>query len=121
VQGKTGAELHIDIQPALARALSAAPSNGLHLIGDRNGRPITSGWLSGLIGEAARAAGLPSECVAHGLRKAALRRLAEGGATTKEIAAVSGHQSLSEIERYTRKADQARLARSAIRRLPDKE
>lgn len=121
VQGKTGAELHIDIHPALARALSAAPSNGLHLIGDRNGRPITSGWLSGLIGEAARAAGLPSECVAHGLRKAALRRLAEGGATTKEIAAVSGHQSLSEIERYTRKADQARLARSAIRRLPDKE
>jgi integrase len=121
VQGKTGAELHIDIHPALARALTAAPSNGLHLIGDRDGRPITSGRLSGLIVEAARAAGLPSECVAHGLRKAALRRLAEGGATTKEIAAVSGHQSLSEIERYTRKADQARLARSAIGRLPDKE
>jgi hypothetical protein len=34
---------------------------------------------------------------------------------------VSGHQSLSEIERYTRKADQARLARSAIGRLLDKE
>ncbi len=121
VQGKTGAELHIDIHPALARALGAAPSNGLHLIGDRAGRPITSGRVSGLIGEAARAAGLSSECVAHGLRKAALRRLAERGATTKEIAAVSGHQSLSEIERYTRKADQARLARSAIGRLPDKE
>ncbi|HEY6992538.1 MAG TPA: tyrosine-type recombinase/integrase, partial [Xanthobacteraceae bacterium] len=121
VQGKTGAELHIDIHPALARALSAAPSNGLHLIGDRDGRPITSGRLSRLLVEAARAAGLPSECVAHGLRKAALRRLAEGGATTKEIAAVSGHQSLSEIERYTRKADQARLARSAIGRLLDKE
>jgi integrase len=48
VQGKTGAELHIDIHPALARAISAAPSNGLHLIGDRDGRPITSGRLSGL-------------------------------------------------------------------------
>ena len=30
-----------------------------------------------------------------------LRRLAEHGATTKEIAAVSGHRTLAEIERYT--------------------
>jgi integrase len=57
--------------------------------------------------------------VAHGLRKAALRRLAEHGATAKEIAAVSGHRSLSEIERYTRQADQARLAQSAVAKLPD--
>jgi len=39
--------------------------------------------------------------MAHGLRKAALRRLAEAGSTTKQIAAVSGHRSLAEIERYT--------------------
>ena len=65
-------------------------------------------------------AGLPARCVAHGLRKAALRRLAEHGSTTKEIAAVSGHRSLSEIERYTAKADQAGLAQAAIAKLPDK-
>jgi predicted transcriptional regulator len=53
--------------------------------------------------------------------KAALRRLAEHGSTTKEIAAVSGHRSLSEIERYTAKADQAGLADSAIGKLPDAE
>jgi hypothetical protein len=34
------------------------------------------------------------------------RRLAEGGATSKEIASVSGHKSLKEVERYTAKADQ---------------
>jgi len=66
-----------------------------------------------------RAAGLPPHCVAHGLRKAALRRLSENQATTKEIAAVSGHRSLAEIERYTARADQARLARSAVAKLPD--
>jgi len=66
-------------------------------------------------------AGLPPCCVAHGLRKAALRRLAEHGGTTKEIAAVSGHRSLSEIERYTARADQARLAQSAVAKLPDDE
>jgi integrase len=75
--------------------------------------------LTRLIERAAQLAGLPERCVAHGLRKAALRRLAEAGGTTKEIAAVSGHRSLSEIERYTAHADQIRLAQSAVSKLPD--
>ncbi len=62
------------------------------------------------------AAGLPPRCKAHGLRKAAARRLAEAGATSKQIAAVTGHKTLSEIERYTRAAEQAELARQAIDR-----
>ena len=77
--------------------------------------------LSVLIAVAAKAAGLPAECVAHGLRKAALRRLAEHGATSKEMQAVSGHKTLAEIERYTRQADQRRLAKAAIGTLPDKD
>ena len=50
-----------------------------------------------------------------------MRRLAEHGSTTKEIAAMSGHRTLSEIERYTARADQARLALSAVAKLPDEE
>ena len=46
-----------------------------------------------------------------------MRRLAEAGTPTKEIAAVSGHKTLREVERYTAAADQAHLARSAIGRL----
>jgi integrase len=53
------------------------------------------------------------------LRKASLRRLAEHGSSTKQIAAVSGHRSLNEIERYTARADQARLAQAAVAKLPD--
>jgi hypothetical protein len=34
------------------------------------------------------------------------------------IMAVTGHQSLKEVERYTRAAEQKRLARAAIRQLP---
>jgi len=45
-----------------------------------------------------------------------MRRLAERGATTKEISSVSGHKSLKEVQRYTEAADQARLARSAMAR-----
>jgi integrase len=37
----------------------------------------------------------------HGLRKAAARPLAEAGCTTHEIAAITGHKTLSEVERYT--------------------
>jgi enterobacteria phage integrase len=111
-------ELLIPIHPALARALQAGPVVGMqHIITDARGKPLKA--LTELIEAAVRRAGLPARCVAHGVRKAALRRLAEHGSTTKEIAAVSGHRSLSEIERYTARADQAGLARSAIAKLPD--
>jgi integrase len=111
-------ELMIPIHPALARALKAGPVVGMqHLIANASGRPLRG--LTELIEKAAQRAGLPERCVAHGLRKAALRRLAEHGGTTKEIAAVSGHRSLSEIEHYTAAADQVRLARAAVAKLPD--
>src|SRR5262245_2369755 len=102
----------IPIHPALARALQAGPVVGMtHIIADARGRPLQR--LTKLIAAAAKAAGLPARCVAHGLRKAALRRLADAGSTTKQIAAVSGTRSLSEIE------DQTQLARAAIAKLPD--
>lgn len=43
--------------------------------------------------------------------------LAEAGATTLEIMAVTGHKSPSEVERYTRDALQGRLAAQAINRV----
>ena len=70
--------------------------------------------LTLIIQVAARKAGLPPECKAHGLRKALLRGLAEAGKSSKQIAAMSGHKSLKEIERYTDKADQAKLAEAAM-------
>lgn len=111
-------KLMIPIHPALARALQAGPVVGMtHILTNARGKPMQR--LTKLIGSAAKAAGLPPEGVPHGLRKAALRRLAEAGSTTKQIAAVSGHRSLSEIERYTARADQAGLAQAAIAKLPD--
>jgi hypothetical protein len=49
------------------------------------------------------------------VRKAACRRLAETGCTAHQITAISGHLSLSEVQRYTKSVDQARLAREAMR------
>jgi integrase len=54
-------------------------------------------------------------CSAHGLRKAAARRLAEAGwCTTHEIAAITSHASLKEIAHYTKAVDQQKLAASAM-------
>ena len=60
-----------------------------------------------------RPARLP-HCSAHGLRKAAARRLAECGCTPHEISAVTGHATLKEVTRYTRAADQRHLAEAAM-------
>ena len=66
--------------------------------------------------DAIRKAGLSDRCKTHGIRKAAARRLAECGCTALEIASITGHKSLSEVERYTREASQKKLSKSAIRK-----
>lgn len=111
--------MELPLHPALTRAIKACEAKGLHLIGDAAGRPISRNSLTNLIKRAAKDAGLPPRCKAHGLRKATLRRLAERGATSKELQAVGGHATLKEVERYTEAADQVRLARTAMERLED--
>lgn len=116
-QEKTGAELVLPIHPEWRAAILAVPARGLSLLGDEKGRPIRRAALTARIKNAAKAAGLPPECKAHGLRKALSRRLAEGGASSKQIASMTGHKSLKEIERYTAAAEQAGLAREAVSKL----
>jgi integrase len=120
-QEKTGAPMAIPLHPHLLRSIKAGPAKGLTMIGAANGKPMSARALSDLVIRAAHAAGLPAECVPHGLRKGAMRRLAECGSTTNEIAAMSGHKTLKEVQRYTAAADQARLARSAMARLPEEQ
>jgi hypothetical protein len=47
--------------------------------------------------------------------------LAEAGCTEKEIAAVTGHTTLKEVARYTRAADQTRLAAGAVAKLVEQK
>jgi integrase len=117
VQQKTGAELWVPIHPELAKALKSFPAAGLTLIGDACGRPLKRPALSALMRKAIEEAGLPPRCVSHGLRKAAMRRLAEAESTANQIASISGHKTLKEVERYTKAADQKKMARQAIGKL----
>jgi integrase len=108
-QEKTGVVLDIPLHAALAAIIAATPSEHLTYLITQFGKPFTSAGFGNWFREQCDAAGL-SQCSAHGLRKAAARRLAEAGCTAYEIAAITGHASLREVVRYTKAADQKRLA-----------
>lgn len=115
-QGKTGAQLVIALHPELKAVLDELPLNNLSFLTTAYGKPFTAAGFGNAFRDWCDAAGL-KERSAHGLRKAAARRLAEAGCSTKQIAAITGHKTLAEVERYTASADQERMAREAIRRL----
>ncbi|MFZ0494990.1 MAG: tyrosine-type recombinase/integrase [Methylocella sp.] len=113
-QSKTGATVTVPIVRELKVALDLCPRDCLTFIASAGGRPLGAASLGNEFREWLRKAGLPDRLSLHGLRKAAARRLAEAGCTAHEIAAITGHKTLSEIERYCRDAEKARLAVSGM-------
>ncbi|HET6195436.1 MAG TPA: tyrosine-type recombinase/integrase, partial [Acetobacteraceae bacterium] len=63
--------------------------------------------------ESVQRADLP-HCSAHGLRKAICRRLAEHGATSLQIAAITGHKTSRLIHHYAAAREQSVLVRAAM-------
>lgn len=113
-QKKTGMELYIPTHPALKEAIEASPTGDLTFIVGQAGKGFSDAGFSNWFRKQCNAAKLPNGVSAHGLRKASCRRLAEAGCTEKEIAAISGHVSLAEVQRYTKAADQKRMAYNAM-------
>jgi integrase len=54
------------------------------------------------------------EYTAHGLRANAAVILAEAGCSMHQIAAITGHASVREVLRYTKGAEQKKMALQAI-------
>jgi integrase len=118
LQAKTGARLAIPVHRQLQEALATLPTFDMTFLMTDFGRPFASGaafyqWFIWCCRQAGLAAGLSP----HGLRKASARRLAEAGCTPHEIASITGHKTLAEVERYTRAVNQAELAKVAMRRI----
>jgi integrase len=112
-QIKTGAALAIPVHSELRAIIEATPSGHLTYLVTEFGKPFTAAGFGNWFRERCNEAGL-RHCAAHGLRKAAARRLAEAGCTAHEIASITGHASLREVARYTKAADQKRLAVAAM-------
>jgi integrase len=116
-QHKTGTTLWIPMHPALQAVLAATPLENMTFLVTFFGKPFAAAGFGNWFADCCREAGLAKGYNAHGLRKAAARRLAEAGCTSKQIMAVTGHRSIEEVERYTEAAEQVRLAEQAIARL----
>lgn len=116
-QAKTNTKLRIPIHTALGEALRAWPRNHVTIIVSSRPAQYTVESFGNLMADAISSANLPAHCVLHGLRKAAARRLAEAGCTANQIGAITGHKTLSELERYTKAASQPIMAGDAITKL----
>ena len=112
-QQKTGTVLQIPIHEELRKTPETAPDHHLTFLVTENGKPFTAAGFGNWFRGRCNKAGLP-HCSAHGLRKAACRRLAEAGCSGPQIAAISGYKTLAQVQRYIQAADQAKLARQAL-------
>ena len=115
-QEKTGGALRIPLHTDMLAILDATPSGNMAFLVTSFGKPFSDAGFGAWFRKRCNEAGLSQDCSFHGLRKAACRRLAEAGCSANEIAAISGHASLREVERYTKAADQERMARNALAR-----
>ncbi len=118
-QGKTSQALVLRMHQALIDALAGAPRTNMTFLITEFGAPFSPAGFGNWFRECCDAAGLKGRS-AHGLRKAASRRMADMGNSSKRIAAVTGHKTLKEVERYTREADQELMAGDAIATMPDR-
>lgn len=108
-QEKTRKRMELPILSELQRVIDASQTGDLTYIVTSFGKPYTAAGFGNWFRVQCDKAGLP-QCSAHGLRKARATRLADLGFTTHQIAAWTGHDSLPEVQRYTKAADQKRLA-----------
>ena len=95
-----------DMEPdreAMHRALKARTELHLTFLATKHGAARSAKSIGGVVREAAHDAGIKKS--AHGLRKYRATQLARAGATPHQIGAWTGHESLKEIEHYTKSMD----------------
>jgi integrase len=97
----------------LQAVIDASPCGELTYLINDLGRAFTDHGFTNKMRDWCDQAGLP-QCTAHGVRKAGATIAAENGATTKQLMAVFGWDSIKQAELYTRAAEQKRMAADAM-------
>jgi len=119
-QQKTSQRILVPIHSALAARLEVIKARPVRSVVQicttATGRPWTANHLRHRFKATLATAELEGVHF-HGFRKTAAKNLAEAGCTTKEIMAITGHQTGQMIDHYTRDADQTKNARAAMAKL----
>jgi hypothetical protein len=111
--------LTLPILPVLQRVIDSTTCGDLTFFVNDWGRPFTDAGFGNWFRDRCVEAGVPGR--AHGLRKAGATIAANNGATSRQLMAIFGWDTLKEAERYTRNADQKRLAEAAMHLLEASE
>jgi integrase len=104
--------MELPILPILQQVIDASPTGELNFLVNDLGRPFTDAGFGNWFHDRCVEAGVPGR--AHGLRKAGATIAAENGATEHQLMAIFGWTSLAMAEKYTRAANQKKLARSGM-------
>jgi integrase len=116
-QDKTDVVLDIPLHPRLQIVIAAAASANLTFLVTSTGKPYKANDFGNQFRQWCNQAGLPKDCHFHGLRYSAAKMLAEAGCTPHQIAAITGHKTLGMVQKYTKGAEQRRLATEAMAKL----
>jgi integrase len=119
-----GNRVTVPIHPDLATAIAAMPMVGADtfLVTDY-GKPYTAKGLGAKMREWCDSAGVPpmvdaagksKNVASHGLRKLCLTRLAETGCNVFQIASISGHKDLREVQLYVDAYNRKKAAAEAM-------
>jgi integrase/recombinase XerD len=106
-------DINIPLHDDLVKIIAETPIHHAAFLVTEQGRPFSVAGFGNKFRKWCNEAGLP-HCSAHGLRKATAAHLAECGATSQEIMAITGHKSLKLVERYTSAADKPRMADAEV-------
>lgn len=109
-QDKGGQAVNVRLHSDLATTLAAHARKHVVILVTAFGKPFSEAGFGNWVADSIALAGLPERCVTHGIRKAAMRRLAEAGATDAEIMSISGHRTRKEVTRYTEAANRTKMA-----------
>ena len=105
--------LELPVLPVLQQIIDASPCGDLTFLVTEFGKPFTAKGFSSKMRQWCDRAGLP-HCTAHSLRKAGAVSAAHNGATPHQLMAIFGWRTLKEAERYTKDAEQRRIASGAM-------
>lgn len=116
-QQKTGQAMVLTVSAPLRAELDAWKREAvtLTILHDGNAMPWKAARLTEQLRRALARLGMAGLGI-HGVRKYVAASLAADGATTHEIAAVTGHKTLGMVQHYTESANREKLAERAVNR-----
>ena len=113
-QQKTGTKVFIPLHPELRKEMTHWDLHKWHNLYLMGSEVTYSTFNRAFVNECRR---LHVDETFHGLRKTVAKMLADAGCSDREIMAITGHQTNSMINYYTKAADQEKRAENAMRRL----